>query len=181
MLLKICSSIKFIIAGVINPFILCGLLGGLSLQAYSASIAPQAQNTKVNMTFDRMSLPANIYIWQNVFGGSSDAGECTDSANCKDKDSINSLTCYSATDPTNGACQVMLMWSDNPNNDNSKALTLRFTHGSGQTKDLKITSIKANTSYASWISGYHLTPGGVPYFYSLIGAKETFSCRSLAC
>jgi hypothetical protein len=168
MLLKIISSIRFIIVGVINPFVLCGLVGGLSAQAHSASIAPQAQDTKIKMTFDRMSQPANIFIWQNVFGGSTDAGECTNATDCKDKDVINSLMCYSSTDPANGACQVKLFWWNNTANSTSTSLTLRFTHASGQTKDLQVTSLKAGrTTTASWISGSTLRPAGFQTFIPL--------------
>ncbi|MFV8908680.1 CfaE/CblD family pilus tip adhesin [Serratia fonticola] len=169
MLLKIISGFKFIIAGAINPLNLCVLLGGLSIQAYGASIAPQAQDTKVNITFDRMSLPANIYIWERVFGGSTDDGECTSAFTCVDKDLINSLTCYSETDPTNGACQVKLWWWDNTSNDTSQTLTLRFTHSSGKTKNLLVTSIKTGTQHSSWISGAALTPQG---FTTFIPASE---------
>ncbi|HHQ4308639.1 TPA: CfaE/CblD family pilus tip adhesin [Serratia fonticola] len=171
MLLKIISGFKFIIAGAINPFKLCVLLGGLSIQAYGASITPQAQDTKVNITFDRMSLPANIFIWDKVFGGSTDSGECTDTATCKDKDNINSLTCYSATDPTNGACQVKLFWWDSTNNETSIYLTLRFTHSSGKTKDLRVASVKIGRTKetASWISGSILRPEG---FSTYIPASE---------
>jgi hypothetical protein len=169
MLLKIISGFKFIIAGAINPLNLCVLLGGLSIQAYGASIAPQAQDTKVNITFDRMSLPANIFIWDKVFGGSTDDGECTHSSNCKDKDIVNSLTCYSTTDPTNGACQVNLFWGLDTNNDTSKALTLRFTHSSGKTKDLRVTSVKGSGTYGSWIAGAFLFSSG---FNTYIPASE---------
>ncbi|MFT2797396.1 CfaE/CblD family pilus tip adhesin [Serratia sp. N21D137] len=169
MLLKIISGFKFIIAGAINPFNPCVVLVGLSARAYGANIAPQAQNTKVNVTFDRMSLPAKIYIWERVFGGSSDNGECTSAIDCKDKDVINSLTCYSDTDPTNGACQVKLWWWNSSFNNNSKTLTLRFTHSSGKTKDLLVTSIKGAGDYSSWISGVVLYSAG---FSSYIPASE---------
>ncbi|AYM93582.1 phage tail protein [Serratia sp. 3ACOL1] len=169
MLLKIISGFKFIIAGAINPFNLCVMLGGLSVQAYGASIAPQAQNTKVNATYDRMSLPANIYIWDQAFGGSTDSGECSTAVNCKDKDVLNSLTCYSETDPTNGACQVKLWWWDSTFNNNSKTLTLRFTHSSGKTKDLLVTSIKATGKFSSWITG---TSVGSQGFSTFIPASE---------
>lgn len=169
MLLKIISSFKFIIAGAINPFNLCVLLGGVSIQAYGASIAPQAQDTKVNITFDRMSLPANIFIWDKVFGGSTDEGECTNSSDCKDKDEINSLTCYSTTDPTNGACQVKLFWWTDTSNDTSKTLTLRFTHRSGKTKDLRVTAVKGSGTYGSWIAGIILPSSG---FSTYIPASE---------
>ena len=169
MLLKIISGFKFIIAGAINPFNLCVLLGGVSMQAYGASIAPQAQDTKVNITFDRMSLPANIYIWERVFGGSTDSGECSNASNCKDKDVINSLMCYSTTDPTNGACPVKLFWANNSNSDNSKALTLRFTHSSGKTKDLRVTSVKGSGTYSSWVAGAPLSSSG---FNTYISASE---------
>ncbi|CAI1544488.1 CfaE/CblD family pilus tip adhesin [Serratia fonticola] len=169
MLLKIISGFKFIIAGAINPFNLCVLLGGLSMQAYGASIAPQAQDTKVNITFDRMSLPANIYIWERVFGGSTDSGECSNASNCKDKDVINSLMCYSTTDPTNGACPVKLFWANNINSDNSKTLKLRFTHSSGKTKDLRVTSVKGSGDYSSWVAGAQLYSSG---FSTYIPASE---------
>ncbi|MFV8984636.1 CfaE/CblD family pilus tip adhesin [Serratia fonticola] len=169
MLLKIISGFKFIIAGAINPFNLCVVLVGLSAQAYGANIAPQAQNTKVNVTFDRMSLPANIFIWDRVFGGNTDTGECTNSGTCKDKDIINTLTCYSTSDPTNGACQVNLFWWNDTNNDNSKTLTLRFTHSSGKTKDLRVTAVKGSGTYSSWISGVPLNSKG---FSTLIPAAE---------
>ncbi|QXN63186.1 CfaE/CblD family pilus tip adhesin [Serratia fonticola] len=169
MLLKIISGFKFVIAGAINPLNLCVLLGGLSIQAYGASIAPQAQDTKVNITFDRMSLPANIYIWERVFGGSTDDGECNTTTDCKDKDMINALTCYSETDPTNGACQVKLWWWDSLNNNTSKNLTLRFTHSSGKTKNLLVTSIKATGKHSSWISGAALGSQG---FSTFIPASE---------
>ncbi|WMT15641.1 CfaE/CblD family pilus tip adhesin [Serratia fonticola] len=167
MLLKTVNSVKFIVVGVINLFMLCGLLAGLSAQAYSASIAPQAQNTNVNISFDRMSPPANIDIWRNVFGGSTDVGVCTDAENCKDQDIINVLTCYSSTDPTNGACQVKLFWWNSVNNSTSTSLTLRFTHSSGQTKDLQVTSLKSGKGRASWISGTVLLPEGFTTFIPL--------------
>ncbi|MGL5385857.1 MAG: CfaE/CblD family pilus tip adhesin [Enterobacterales bacterium] len=108
-----------------------------------------------------MSLPANIYIWQNAFGGgSTDGVACSSNVTCIDKDEINSLTCYSTTDATNGACQVNLFWWRSVNNDNSRYLTLRFTHSSGATKDLRVTSIKEDTgNYSSWISGVILSKG----------------------
>jgi hypothetical protein len=170
MSLKISSGFTFIIAGAIKPFILYVLLfAGVIAQVHSASIAPQAQNTTINMTFDRTSLPENIYIWDQVFGGSTDSGECSTATNCNGKDTINSLMCYSTTDPTNGACQVKLWWWDSASNDFSKNLRLRFTHSNGKTKDLLVTSIKGSGKYSSWVSGIALGSKG---FSTFISASE---------
>ncbi|VTR58895.1 Uncharacterised protein [Serratia fonticola] len=48
-----------------------------------------------------MSLPTNVFIWQNVFGGSSSVTTCgsTNGIACSNLDFINSLVCYSTSDP----------------------------------------------------------------------------------
>lgn len=118
------------------------------------------------MTFDRKSLPAQLFIWNNIFGGASTI-PCNSAATCRDKDEINSLVCYSTTNPVNGACPVNLFWWSYLEGMSPRDLTLRFTHSSGQIKDLKITSRKVGWSGdtgLSWVAGAALKPGGFNTF-----------------
>ena len=106
------------------------------------------QNTVINLPLDRMNLPKDVFIWDNVFGGDSEI--CVGRVACKDKDSMNSLLCLSTTEVAYGACPTKLFW--NISDIWQFTLTLRFTHTNGQTKNLKITSIKAGWGGPAWIA-----------------------------
>lgn len=105
------------------------------------------QNTVINTTIDRMNLPKNLFIWDKVFGGH--AVECDGRVACKDNDSINSLICQSTTEVAYGACPTRLFWDIN-SSPWQFTVTLRFTHTNGQTRNLKITSIKTRWGGPSW-------------------------------
>ncbi|CAI1630541.1 Colonization factor antigen I subunit E [Serratia fonticola] len=193
MLLEKNSSLRYLCAEIVKTVTLCGLffavpvalVQGASVtpqtpdNAHSkisgakvrdvTNIPPQAQDTVVNMSFDRMSLPTNVFIWQNVFGGSSSVTTCgsTNGIACSNLDFINSLVCYSTSDPTYGACPVLLWWWSGSGVSNSTSLTLRFTHDGGETKDLQITSFKNradDSPVGSWVSGRVVSPEGFRTF-----------------
>ncbi|CAM4191557.1 CfaE/CblD family pilus tip adhesin [Serratia silvae] len=163
MRLTISGRFKFIIEGGMNPFILCGLLFGAVLpRVHSASVAPQPQNTVMNVTLDRMGLPKELFIWNDVFGGSTDIGVCTTlitSDSCKDQDFVNSLVCLPGNNELIGSCPTSLFWPSSNKTANAR-LTLRFTHTNGQTKDLDIRSIKTTGTWPSWIPDAPLYSGG---------------------
>ncbi|MFV9037347.1 CfaE/CblD family pilus tip adhesin [Serratia fonticola] len=159
MLLRTKNNLKLIVLRVIKTPCLCGFLfGGILPQAHSYETPPNAQDTVVKETIDLVSPPAKLFIWNNVFGGSSTT-ECM-WMDCENKDFMNVLMCYSSTDSRNGACPTKIFWWPFADRPLPKDLTLRFTHSNGQTKDLKITSIRADTTTLSWISGGRLTPNG---------------------
>lgn len=146
---------------VIHFSLMCGLLcGGVLPLAWGANISPVNQNTVVNQAIDRMALPEKIFIWNNVFGGSSDG--CDGSKlDCKNNDMFNSLLCMSDTGVSTGACPSKLFWGSLGSN---AQLTLRFTHSQGQTKELKVTSIKELTEFPSWEPAMPLADKGFTTF-----------------
>jgi hypothetical protein len=151
--MKIMAVFKLVLMGGIKLSFLCALLfGGPIALVHGASIAPQPQNAVVNQTLDRNNLPKKLFIWDDVFGGSTDPDICTinpTATNCKDKDFSNSLLCWS-NNPLIGACPTRLFWPSSGATANAQ-LTLRFTHTNGQTKDLNLLSIKAMGGWPSWI------------------------------
>lgn len=116
-------------------------------------IPPDAQKTNIKVTFDKRGTPARLFIWDNVFGGSS-TPECSDSYNCDNQDVINSLICYSESDATHGACPTKLVWySTVPAN----SLKLIFKHEHNTSVTLNLTSVKITAnpeSVPSWRPSY---------------------------
>lgn len=101
-------------------------------------VPPWQQKTEIKVTFDKRGIPARLFIWDNVFGGSSTPG-CSDSNNCNNRDVINSLICYSESDATHGACPTKLVWySTVPAN----SLKLIFKHEHNTSVTLNLTSVK---------------------------------------
>ncbi|WP_411753403.1 CfaE/CblD family pilus tip adhesin [Serratia sp. (in: enterobacteria)] len=127
---------------------------------HSASVAPQPQNSVINMTLDRMNLPKEIFIWDDVFGGSSDL--CEGRVACKNQDIINSLICLSTTEVAYGACPSKLFWQWG--SAWQQSLRLRFTHANGQTRELKLTSLKALGRWPSWAADAPLYHRGFSVF-----------------
>jgi hypothetical protein len=163
MILKIIVNLKVVTVKVKKSSLLCGLLCGMFVPLVQGAnnIPPLAQATTVNITFDRMSPPAKLFIWDNVFGGSSDG--CSNLTNCNGQDTINSLVCYSTNNSQNGACPVNLFW--NKDSDPMK-LMLIFTHKeTGKRRYVQLSSYKA-TGFLSWVSGSAVGSGFSTYIMS---------------
>lgn len=140
-------ELKSIGVRAMKLLLLYGLIfEGLLSLAWGANVSPAFQDTVVNQTIDRMNLPQKVFIWNKIFGGSG--SNCSNRVNCKDNDQYNALTCMNSTNTLVGACPSMLYWTYTYPSDNQ--LTLLFTHSNGETKELKVTSIKTTTKAASW-------------------------------
>ncbi|HGM5492552.1 TPA: CfaE/CblD family pilus tip adhesin [Serratia fonticola] len=141
------SFLRVIALGVV-------LFGALVPLVCRAGVAPMAQNTVINIPVDRMSLPAKLFIWDDIFGGHSEL--CEGRVACKDQDIVNSLICLSTTEVAYGACPAKLFWERDA--DWTQQVRLRFKHENGQTRELKLTSIKTHGEWSSWVPGaplYH--------------------------
>jgi len=163
MLLEKTSSLAYLCARTIKNTILGSLVSGVIIvQAQGANnVFPKAQNSAVNITFDRMSPPAKLFIWNNVFGGSSD--ECSNATACSGQDSINSLVCYITNNSKNGACPVNLFWAKD---SDPMKLMLIFTHKESWTiRYVQLYSYKA-TGALSWVSGTSVGSGFSTYIPS---------------
>lgn len=158
--------LKFNAIGVkaIHFLLRCGLLcGGVLPLAWGANVSPVNQNTVVNQAIDRMALPEKIFIWHNVFGGDNSIGCDGSKLACKDNDMFNSLLCMTNTGASTGACPNKLFWDSSGGNTQ---LTLRFTHSQGQTRELKVTSLKQLTEFPSWEPAMPLAGKGFTTFIS---------------
>lgn len=152
-------KLKYIGIRAIKLSFLYGLLfGGILPLAWSKNVPPEDQRTVIEQSIDRMALPKKLFIWNSVFGGSSDFGNCDGKIACIDNDMFNSLLCLSRTNVDIGACPTTLHWINKIDTDNS--LKLRFTHSSGQTKELRVISLKQFAQFPSWYPMMPLASAG---------------------
>jgi hypothetical protein len=79
---------------------LVGWMTGVQVQA--ATLTPSGRNTSVAVTFDRMSVPAQLPIWTNENGGYD--------TNDAPKWGRNTLVCQSRTSNQYGACPTFPVW-----------------------------------------------------------------------
>lgn len=159
--MKVKVGFKSVCAKIANLLILYPLVfGGLLSPVQAANTSPANLNTVINRNLDIMKLPANVFIWDNEFGGTAEPG-CDNKVACNNNDFVNSLICFSSDNVAIGACPTRLFWQKSSPSD---GLTLRFTHSDGQTRDLNITSIKASGGFKSWMAGTPLYPGGFSTF-----------------
>lgn len=70
--------------------------------AQAASLTPTGRNTSVAVSFDRMSVPAQLPIWTNENGGYD--------TNDAPKWGRNTLVCQSRTNNQYGACLTFPVW-----------------------------------------------------------------------
>lgn len=95
---------------------------------------PTSSTTTVTETMDTSSLPAPLYIWNNVTVGSNTRVSAYNVG----------MVCKSSTDSTNGACPTALSWADDLTQG---FITLTFTQDrTGQTKTLTVTGRRNNGS-----------------------------------
>lgn len=94
---------------------------------------PTSSTTSVTETMDTSSLPAPLYIWNDVTVGSTSG---TSSINV-------CMVCKSSTDSTNGACNTHPVWIDG--SAAAGSITLLFTQErTGATKTLTVTGTRYN-------------------------------------
>lgn len=74
----------------------------VGMQAQAALLTPSGRNTSVAVTFDRMSVPAQLPIWTNESGGYD--------TNDAPKWGRNTLVCQSRTSNQYGACLTFPVW-----------------------------------------------------------------------
>lgn len=86
---------------IINSFML--LPAVFFANTVMAVIQPSAQNTVLNQSFDRSSMPAGVVIWDKLSGGYDE----TDNK----KWGRNTLVCQSLTDASYGSCLMFPVWS----------------------------------------------------------------------
>lgn len=79
---------------------LVGWMTGVQVQA--ATLTPSGRNTSVAVTFDRMSVPAQLPVWSNENGGYD--------TNDAPKWGRNTLVCQSRTSNPYGACPTFPVW-----------------------------------------------------------------------
>ncbi|QZN96347.1 CfaE/CblD family pilus tip adhesin [Symbiopectobacterium purcellii] len=131
---------------------------------------PTSNTTTVTETMDTSSLPAPLYIWNNVTVGSSDVGSSVESSSYK-----VGMVCKSSTDSTNGACPTTLTWNDVA----PGLITLTFTQDrTGQTKTLTVSGLRNNreSNYSPWTSvTFNRDPRNTPIFTYSIAQSELSS------
>ncbi len=129
-----------------NSVVLAVFFSCFSAQADNTP--PASQNTLVNMSFDRRGIPAKIDIWNNIFGGRTTEG-CEDLEVCDGKHMLNSLVCHSDSNPENGACPTLPLWSQDI--AGSRSLLLTFTHSGGLKKTVTLNANKgASRAQSAW-------------------------------
>ncbi len=84
----------------LSALTLLALIAGMQVQA--AMLTPSGRNTSVAVTFDRMSVPAQLPIWTNENGGYD--------TNDAPKWGRNTLVCQSRTSNQYGACLTLPVW-----------------------------------------------------------------------
>lgn len=90
---------------------------------------PTSSTTTVTETMDTSSLPAPLYIWNNVTVGSTSGASSLRVG----------MVCKSSTDSTNGACNTTLSWSST----GSGSIKLLFMQDrTGQTKTLTVSGVR---------------------------------------
>lgn len=118
---------------------------------------PTSSTTTVTETIDTSSLPAPLYIWNNVTVGSISG---TSSFRV-------GMVCKSSTDSTNGACDTALSWKP----EAPGRITLTFTQDrTGQTKPLTVLgrrSYNGPSDWAPWSSINMDTPTAPVFTYSI--------------
>lgn len=85
-----------------SRFLACLALICLMAGAQAASLTPSGRNTSVAVSFDRMSVPAQLPIWTNENGGYD--------TNDAPKWGRNTLVCQSRTSNQYGACLTFPVW-----------------------------------------------------------------------
>lgn len=106
-------------------------------------IAPSSHDFNVEVTMDKASLPGSVIIFDNIFGGMSPPSGSGNSGEIN-KNRNNTLTCYSRTDPSNGACPINPYWGNGITGSLFDGkLVLRFIHDkTGKTVDLTLNGVK---------------------------------------
>ena len=94
---------------------------------------PTNSTTNMTETMDTSTLPALLYIWNNVAVGSTSG----------DSSARVGMACKSSTAPANGACRTDVVWTDGAAAAGS--ITLLFTQErTGATKTLTVTGTRFN-------------------------------------
>ncbi len=165
------SFIKFIFLMTTTIFY------GLYTPALRADeIAPSSHDFNVEVTMDKASLPGSVIIFDNIFGGISPAGGGTSADVNKNRN--NTLTCYTRTDPSNGACPINPYWGNGKDGALFDGkLVLSFTDDkTGKKVDLTLDGTKIRPTFSNvslWNAVGNVT--GQPITFSLkIDRSELF-------
>lgn len=116
----------------------------------SAEKSPTAHNITLSVTMDKNSLPSSVKVFDNIFGGQSDAAQNTNSGQYNFNRN-NTLTCFSRTNPSMGACPTLPYWGNGLTAPTmAGSMTLRFTQqGSGKTIDLAVEGIRRRPNHSN--------------------------------
>lgn len=160
------SFIKFIFLMTTTIFY------GLYTPALRADeVAPSSHDFNVEVTMDKASIPSSVIIFDNIFGGMSSSSGSGNSGDVN-KNRNNTLTCYTRTDPSNGACPINPYWGNGLSGGGAifdGKLVLRFSNEkTGKTVDLTLNGVKqvlSTLKLSLWNAASY--PSGKPITFSL--------------
>lgn len=107
--------------------IMIALICVYNANVFASEIAPVTHHVVLSVTMDKSSLPNQVDIFNNIFGGQTTPGSPGDSG-MLNQNRWNSLTCLSKSTPTNGKCPTNPYWGNGITSPaKSNSLVLQFT------------------------------------------------------
>lgn len=117
---------------------------------FCADIAPTAHHVVLSVSMDKASLPDEVKIFDNIFGGQTTRPDGGDDSGYVRWHKNNTLTCLSRTDTANGACPTNPYWGNGFPGQGTifdGEIVLRFTQeNTGKTVDLTLNGIRTKST-----------------------------------